>query len=455
VFVEKKMCGPVFEMLAVALFGILLSAVGSHAVRAQGTTIGKNFSLVLVGGGLEDDNEIIWNKIIELGGGKQKARFGVISAASENPCCDEDSSWVYYRDMLTQYGAAEVYYIPITIDTRGNNSNPKVIEQIKTLTGFFFGGGDQTRIIASFYNNEERIPSPALLAIRETLLATGGVVAGTSAGTDVQTINTMITGGDSYEALRDGSKTFWQNVELPNPSVLTAYGPGGIGLFPYGLLDTHFSNRGRHGRLVSLAMDTMSHPLSSVYAYGVDENTALVITGSWGNRKGTVIGERGVFIANLAKASLIGQGEENVSREYHDVIISRLSTGDVLSFSAGGSSASHSDDDSYGSVEIPSFKSSLAAREKDVPPASSQNIFGEYLFEFDTVLQSFITSTASSAVGFSKEQSPELMVEFQKVKSGELDEVGCSSQAYDGTDPSTGKYEWTYTCLKMKIVPMK
>lgn len=433
------------------LFGVFLSAAVSFAVTT-GTPVGKNFSLVLVGGGLEDNNELIWNTIIELGGGRGKARFGVISAASENPCCDDDSSWVYYRDMLTHYGAAEVYYIPVTIDTRGNNSNPQVIDQIKTLTGFFFGGGDQTRIIRSFYNNEERIPSPALLAIRETLLVTGGVVAGTSAGTDVQTINTMITGGDSYEALRDGSKTFWQDVELPNPSVLTAYGPGGIGLFPYGLLDTHFSNRGRHGRLVSLAMDTMSHPLSSVYAYGVDENTALVITGAWGNRKGKVIGERGVFIANLAKASIIGQGEENVAREYHDIIISRLSTGDVLSFS--GSSPSHSGD-SYGSVEIPSFKSSLANREKNVAPISSNNIFGEYLFEFDQILQSFVTSTASSATGFSKQQSPELMVEFQKVKSGEINEVGCSYEAYDGTDPSTGKYEWTYTCLKMTIVPVK
>jgi cyanophycinase len=434
------------------MFGLFLKALFllSLGYFVQGSPVGKNFSLVLVGGGLEDNNEIIWNKIIELGGGKQKARFGVISAASENPCCDEDSSWVYYRDMLMQYGAAEVYYIPITVDTRGNNSNPKVIEQIKTLTGFFFGGGDQTRIITSFYNNDERIPSPALLAIRETLLTTGGVVAGTSAGTDVQTINTMITGGDSYEALRDGSTTFWQTVELPKPSVLTAYGPGGIGLFPYGLLDTHFSNRGRHGRLVSLAMDTMSHPLSSVYAFGVDENTALVITGAWGNRQGTVIGERGVFIANLAKASLIRQEEES---EYHDILISRLSTGDVLSFS--GSSSSTSVGSSYGSIEFASFKSSLANREQNVSPVSSNNIFGEYLFEFDTLLQSFVTSTASSASGFSKEQSPELMVEFQKVKAAENDEVGCSSQAYDGTDPSTGKYEWSYACLKMKIVPVK
>jgi cyanophycinase len=412
--------------------------------------IGQPYSQVLVGGGLEDNNEAIWNTIIELGGGKGKARFGVISAASENPCCDEESSWVYYRDMLTHYGAAEVYYIPITIDTPGNNSNPEVVEHIRTLTGFFFGGGDQTRIIKSFYNANERIPSPALLAIRETLYATGGVVAGTSAGTDVQTLNTMITGGDSYPALLNGSQIFWSNIlELPDPSVLTGYGPGGIGLFPYGLLDTHFTNRGRHGRLISLAMDSTSNPLSSLFAYGVDENTALVITGSWGNRQGTVIGERGVFIINLAKASLLPPTSDHPLREYHDVLISRLSTGDVLTFTGPSSGQG------YGSVKIASFKSSLLSREKDSLPISSKNIFGEYLFEFDDVLQSLITSTASSASGVTKEHSPQYQVVIEKVKEGGAEgDMGCVSQTFDGTDPSTGKYEWTYTCLRMKMVPV-
>lgn len=45
--------------------------------------VGKDYSLVLVGGGLYDNNTAIWDRIIELGGGKGVARFGVISAASE------------------------------------------------------------------------------------------------------------------------------------------------------------------------------------------------------------------------------------------------------------------------------------------------------------------------------------------------------------------------------------
>ena len=45
--------------------------------------VGKNYSLVLVGGGLYDNNTDIWERIVDLGGGVGKARFGVISAASE------------------------------------------------------------------------------------------------------------------------------------------------------------------------------------------------------------------------------------------------------------------------------------------------------------------------------------------------------------------------------------
>ena len=75
-------------------------------------------SLILVGGGLDENNTNVWNKIIELGGGKGEARFGVIATASGDPCCGPDSSWVYYSRLLTAYGAASVVYIPITVDTK-------------------------------------------------------------------------------------------------------------------------------------------------------------------------------------------------------------------------------------------------------------------------------------------------------------------------------------------------
>ena len=146
----------------------------------------------------------------------------------QDPCCDIQSSFFLYDTLLKLYGATEVYYIPVTKDSKDQNSNADVVAHIKTLTGFFFTGGDQTRIIYSLYNSDEKIPSPVLLAIRETLLATGGVVAGTSAGTDCLTSYTMITGGASYNGLVNGTKLFWRTAEYSDEDILTAYGPGSL-----------------------------------------------------------------------------------------------------------------------------------------------------------------------------------------------------------------------------------
>ena len=62
---------------------VLLLVAFSAFLGVLGRNVGKEYSLVLVGGGLYDNNTAIWERIIELGGGKGAARFGVISAASE------------------------------------------------------------------------------------------------------------------------------------------------------------------------------------------------------------------------------------------------------------------------------------------------------------------------------------------------------------------------------------
>jgi cyanophycinase len=101
----------------------------------------------------------------------------------------------------------------------------------------------------------------------------------------------MITGGESYQGLNQGTKIIWNPYDtLKNPNTLTAYGYGGVGLFPYGILDTHFANRGRQGRLIELLFDSHELPTSNINAFCIDENTALIVTGKWNNRIGTVIG---------------------------------------------------------------------------------------------------------------------------------------------------------------------
>lgn len=346
----------------------------------------------------------------------------------QDPCCDEDSSWVYYRDQLTRYGAAEVYYIPVTTTTKGNNSDADVVAKVKTMSGFFFGGGDQTRIIYSFYNDDERVPSPVLAAIKETLSAVGGVVAGTSAGTDCQTAKVMIEGGDSYEALRDGTTIFWRSVHPMDENILAAYGPGGLGLFPYGLLDTHFSNRGRHGRLVQLILDSLSLPAGYTRAFGVDENTALIVTGPWGNRIGSVIGERGVLVFDAAYATVTHEGIFGVWN-------ARLSEGDTI-------------DLNNLNVGFALFKRLMAPREEDTPPESSKDIFRVGTFEIDRMSQSLFESTSRRTEGSTLQTNPRFEVHLNKDWD---DDFIDAAVAADGVDPKTSVYAFSYSGLKLNF----
>ncbi len=336
--------------------------------------------------------------------------------------------------MFVRYGAAETYYIPVTVDTKGNNSDPAVVAHIKTLTGFFFGGGDQLRIMYSFYNQDERVPSDVLIAIKETLLTTGGVVAGTSAGTDCQTSRIMISGGVTYDGLVNGTQTFWRTMENPDENVLTAYGPGGIGLFSHGALDTHFANRGRQGRVIQMLVDTAAFPSGYHRAFGVDENTALVVTGDWNHRVGTVIGERGMLVMDVSFASK-SPAKSGDHFDINGVWLARLSEGDVIDLNSLR-------------VVPAAFKTSLSGRETSEPAAQSKDIFAENIFEFDRVTQSLVTSKDIVTSGTTLQTKPlQFQVDIGKVWPAGVNGPKRQAEAFDGVDPATGVYAFTYVGL--------
>lgn len=329
------------------LFALLLGCFGfpiapSAAVAASG----KN--LVLVGGGLQDNNAAIYDRIVALAGGRGVARIGVITAASipesQDPnagtssASNSKANGLYYANLFkTTYGAADAQWIPIDLDQIGNNSSQTVVNQINSMTGFFFGGGDQSRLITCFFL-ANRTDSPALAAIRSKF-AGGAVVAGTSAGTAIQAQSPMITGGESYNALRYGSYT---NINPDYPDDLSYDSRGGFGFFSYGLLDTHFSERGRQGRIVRLAADT-----GKTMAYGVDENSALVVTNAdTTSAQMQVLGQNGVLIFDLGQATVATGTYWSIS----GVKASYLTAGD--SFNPGNKTAT-----------IATWKTSLTGRE--------------------------------------------------------------------------------------------
>ena len=291
-------------------------------------------SLVLIGGGLQDvlepkdsaalvHTQAIYQKMIELAGGDRGAKIGIITAASKN----YEDKGEYSLKAFKKLGAADAQVIPIDIDHISNNENPDVVKQVKTMTGFFFGGGDQSRYITTFLN-KDNTDSPVLLAIRQSY-ENGAAIFGISAGTVIQAGGNyfkpveiggekseiklpMITDGTSYEAFRvldkeDRDKDLcvqkkWDDLWNKNycqGDELSYYLNGGFGFFNYGLLDSHLAERGRQGRIVRLAWEEYIDD-----AYAPDENTALVVTDvDTPEVEMSVVGERGVNIFDLSSAS--------------------------------------------------------------------------------------------------------------------------------------------------------
>lgn len=123
----------------------------------------------------------------------------------------------------------------------------------------------------------------------------------------------MITSGDPFVGLIQGGiretsgEDYYRGFldpDFSNPvhPELEWDPAGGLGLFHGGLLDTHFAERGRQGRLIYLAAVS-----SKPFAFGIDENTAMVVR-NHGQASSfyEVIGQSGVHVFDSSQAELSG-----------------------------------------------------------------------------------------------------------------------------------------------------
>ncbi len=191
---------------------------------------------------------------------------------------------------------------------------------LKSLHGIYFSGGNQARHLESLVAKDDagRYTRPsAQWRILQKRHALGQlVVAGTSAGNHIQGGGLwrsrpvpMIGGGDAYDVLKNGfgpgkgpageSEPATQPPEGARyPAVI--YPDGGLGVFRFGVLDSHFSKRTREARLVRAAVES-----GMDFGFGVDENTALMVsqTDASGSTHFSVVGAGGVFIVDVRAAT--------------------------------------------------------------------------------------------------------------------------------------------------------
>jgi len=327
-----------------------------------------------------------------LAGGRGVAKIAVFTTASGDPV----DAGTYYVDMFTRvYGAASATYIPVT-ETSGNADDAAIAATVRGHTGVFFGGGDQLRITNALRPNGR--DSLVLQAIRDVLRA-GGTVGGTSAGAACQGLAVMITGGTSYRALTYGAYSGGPNNN--NPSDLSFEENGGLGMLSGYVIDTHFSERGREGRLIRLLQDTRNRTsIGTTRGFGVDEDTALVVTNLFTRPTGRVVGTTGgVFFADVT--NLVNYPSSTT--DFERVSTTFLTHGDVIDLTTGA-------------VTFASWKSSLAGNENFNNAVPSNDILS---FKANGVWRStakrlFDNKIDNMIINDSHEKKPEFRVAFDK-----------------------------------------
>jgi len=306
---------------------LLLLICISYIVTAQD---GKG-SLVIVGGGLNPDNKEVYSRMIELAGGPEKAAFAVIPSASGVPV----QSWVSISKTLQSYGvkADNIHLINIsvmdddsTMDAdeskwAGNASDKRLARTIRGCTGVWFTGGDQMRTMMAL-TLPDGGRTPVLEAVWE-VYNKGGVIGGSSAGAAIMS-EIMIGNGTSMGALQQGIiRDNGPENEETDALLLSR----GIGFFPEGIVDQHFNQRARIGRLIVALMNSRE---KYQLAFGVDENTALIYTAS--DRRIQVAGAAGLTIINAAETTF---SQVQGLPEITNLSVSYLENGDSYLVSTG------------------------------------------------------------------------------------------------------------------------
>src|SRR5215216_7716758 len=174
--------------------------------------------------------------------GGTNARIAVVSSASSLGA----EVIEVYKGVFSSLGARQV--ISLRPESRAEAHDPDLVEPLGNASAVFLTGGNQLKL-SSFITG-----TPFGDAIKQAHQQ-GTVVGGTSAGASILAEHMIAFGA--------GGATPKQRM-----SQLSA----GLGLLPGVVIDQHFEQRNRYGRLLSLVAQS-----PSLLGLGVDEDTAAVI----------------------------------------------------------------------------------------------------------------------------------------------------------------------------------
>lgn len=213
-------------------------------------------------GGAEDKlrKPTILRHFVTLSGGPD-ARIAVIPTASS---LGREVVEVYDA-LFTKYGAARVD--AVRPETREQAHDPALVETLDEATGIFMTGGNQLKLSGAICGTPV---GDAILRAH----ARGAVVAGTSAGASIQSSHMVAFG-----------------VGGSTPKQRMTQVAAGLGLVDTTVIDQHFDQRNRYGRLLMIVAQS-----PHLLGIGVDEDTCGLVEDVDGEAVLTVMGRGAVTL---------------------------------------------------------------------------------------------------------------------------------------------------------------
>ncbi len=247
---------------------VLMFAAAGLPLQAQGY-------LCAVGGGSEN-----------YGSWSDESYRWMVEKSGKGPTLilhySEGSTWL--EKYFLSFGAGSAASLVVPSRTMANDS--AVYRTIKKARHIFLRGGDQYRYYQLWRNTLTE------QAIRETYQS-GGVIGGTSAGL-------AVLGGVDYIAQRNSAVSA-QALQNPHHADITL-AEDFLPFLPQVLLDSHFTRRGRLGRLLAFIANWNTTHSTDIIGIGMDEHTALCVAP---DGEATVSGAGAAFIVHRTPASQV------------------------------------------------------------------------------------------------------------------------------------------------------
>jgi cyanophycinase len=202
--------------------------------RAKGT-------LIVIGGHEEKKGEALILRSVA-----ERAKGGTLVVATL-ASCEPQETWQDYRKAFGALGVKHLAHLDVP--SREELLRKPQLDVLRDASVIFFTGGGQLRITTIFGG------TPLCSRIQE-FYRRGGTIAGTSAGASAMS-DTMLVSGDADSSHRIG------NALLMAP---------GLGYLKDVIIDQHFAERGRIGRLLGAVAQNPKH-----MGVGLDENTAIIV----------------------------------------------------------------------------------------------------------------------------------------------------------------------------------